>query len=127
MSRMAASSSTMSTLGIGAGLWQLYPHAAPDARLRAHRNLPAHPLHEVLANRQAEAEAAGGALPRVVPLEEVGEVLLGDAPGPVFDGHRRTREAQPHRLAGTGMLDGVGHGDQERLLEQRRIGDDLRR
>src|SRR5687767_12424394 len=98
MSRMASSSSTMSTLGIGAGLRQLHPHGGPDARLRAYQDLPAHPLHELLADRQAETEATGGAFPRVVALEEVGEVLFGDTSGLVLDGHRCPGEAQPPRL-----------------------------
>src|SRR3712207_4871582 len=127
MSRIASSSSTMSTLGIGDGLRQLYPHGGPDALLRAYQDLPAHPLHEVLTDRQAETKPAGGAFAQVVALEEVGEVLLGDASGLILDGHRCPREAQLHTLAGAGMLNSVGYGDQECLLEQRGIGDDPRR
>src|SRR5918997_2761267 len=120
---MASSSSTMSSLGIGFGLRQPYPHGGPDALLRANRDLAAHPLHEVLADRQAEARTGGGAFPRVEALEDVGEVLLGYTSCPVLDGHGGPGEAQSHRLAGVRMLDGVGYGDQDRLLEQRGIGD----
>src|SRR3712207_2519652 len=124
MSRMASSSSTMSTLGIGFGLRQLYPHGGPDALLGADRDLAVHLLHEILADRQAETGATGGTFPRVEAFEEVGEVLLGYASRFVLDGHRCSGEAQPHRLAGIRMLYGVCDGDQERLLQQRGIGDD---
>src|SRR5918998_729878 len=127
MSRMASSSSTISTLAVIVGFRQLYPHGGPDALLGADRDLPSHPLHELLTDRQPEANAAGGVSPRrIEAFEEVGEVLFGDASGLVLDGHRCPGEAQPHHLAGAGMLDSVGYGDQERLLEQRGIGDDRR-
>src|SRR3712207_216290 len=113
---MASSSSTMSSLGIGFGLRQLYPHGGPDPLLGAERDLAAHPLHEILADRQAEARTAGGASPRVEALEEVGEVLFGDASCPVLDGYRGPGDAQPHRLVRIRMLDGVGYGGQECLL-----------
>src|SRR5918994_911090 len=100
MSRMASSSSTMSSLGIGFGLRQPYPHGGPDALLGADRDLAAPSLHEVLADRQAEARTGGRASPRVEALEDVGEVLLGYAPCPVLDGHSGPGEAQSHRLAG---------------------------
>src|SRR4051812_42378128 len=108
---MASSSSTMSTLGIGFGLRQLYSHGGPDALLGAYRDLAAHPLHELLADRQPEAKAARGVFPRrIEAFEEVGEVLFGDTSGLVLDGHRCPGEAQPHGLAEAGMLDGVGYG-----------------
>src|SRR5215211_2685739 len=116
MSRMASSSSTMSTLGIGFGLRQFYPHGGTDALLGADRDLAVHLLHEILTDRQAETSATGGTFPRVEALEEVGEVLLGYAFRFVLDGHRRPGDAKPYRLAGIRMLDGVCDGDQERLL-----------
>src|ERR671917_2334790 len=116
MSRMALSSSTMSTLGIGLGLRQLYPHGSPHTLFGADRDLAVHLLHEVLANWQAETGAIGGTLPRVEAFEEVGEVLLGYASRFVLDGHRCSGDAQPYRLAGIRMLYGVHDGDQERLL-----------
>src|ERR671910_1942771 len=116
MSRMASSSSTMSTLGIGFGLRQLYPDGGADALLGVDRDLAVHLLHKVLANRQAETSATGGTFPRVEAFEEVGEVLLGYASRFVLDGHRGPGEAQPYCLAGIRMLYGVCDGDQERLL-----------
>src|ERR687889_12073 len=127
MSRMASSSSTMSTLGIGFGLRQLYPHGGTDALLGADRDLAVHLLHEIFANRQAETSATEGTFPRVEAFEEVGEVLLGYASRFVLDGHRCSGDAQPYRLAGIRMLYGIGYGNQERLLEQHGIGDDPRR
>src|SRR5215208_265761 len=127
MSRIAASSSTMSTLGIRFRLRQLYPDGCPDALLRADRDLPAHPLYEILANGQAETSATGGTFPCVEAFEEVGEVLLGYASRFVLDGHRCSGDAQPYRLAGIRMLYGVCDRDQERLLEQRGISNDPRR
>src|SRR5215212_11425495 len=127
MSRIAASSSTMSTLGIRFRLRQLYPDGCPDALLRADRDLPAHPLYEILANRQAETSATGGTFPCVEAFEEVGEILLGYTSRFVLNGHRGPGDAQPYRLARIRMLYGVCDGDQERLLEQRGIGDDPRR
>src|SRR5215211_7552231 len=116
MSRIASSSSTMSTLGIGFGLRQLYPHGGPDALLGADRDLAVHLLHEILADRQTETSAPGGTLPRVEAFEEVGEVLLGYASRFVLDGHRCSGDPQPYCLAGIRMLYGVCDGDQERLL-----------
>src|SRR3712207_8602794 len=104
---MASSSSTMSTLGTGFDLRQLYPHGSPDALLGADRDLAVHLLHEILANRQAETGATRGPFPCVETLEEVGEVFLGYAPRFILDGHRCPRDAQPHRLAGIRMLYGV--------------------
>src|ERR671916_2860019 len=117
MSRMALSSSTMSTLGIGFGLRQLYPHGGPHALLGADRDLAVHLLHEILANRQAETSTTGGTLPRIETLEEMGEVLLGYASRFVLDGNRCSGDAQPYRIAGIRVLYGVCDGDQERLLE----------
>src|ERR671911_65967 len=108
MSRMASSSSTMSTLGIGFGLWQPYPHGGPDTLLGADRDLATHPLHEILADWQAETKAAGGASPRVEALEEVGEVLFGDTSCPVLNGHRCSGDPHSHHPVGIRMLDGVG-------------------
>src|SRR5215217_3389574 len=116
MSRMALSSSTMSTLGIGFGLRQLYPHEGPHTLLGADRDLAVHLLHEILANRQAETGATRGTFPSVETLEEVGEVLLGNASRFVLDGHRCSGDAQAHRLAGIRVLYGVCDGDQQRLL-----------
>src|SRR5687767_9330744 len=127
MSRMALSSSTIKTLGIGFGPRQLYPHGGPDALLGADQDLAVHLLHEVLANRQAKTGATGGTFPRVETLERVGEVLLGYASRFVLDGHRCPGDAQPYRLAGVRMLYGVHDGYQKRLLQQRGIGDDPRR
>src|SRR5215204_1729354 len=124
MSRMASSSSTMRTLGIGFGLRQPYPHGGPDALLGADRYRAAHPRHEILAYRQAQTKAAGGASARVEALEEVGEVLFGDASCPVLNGHRCSGDPHSHHPVGVRMLDGVGYGDQKCLLEQRRIGED---
>src|SRR3712207_3638286 len=100
MSRMASSSSTMSTLGIEFGLRQLYPHGGPDALRGADRDLTIHLLYEILANRQAETSATGGTFPRVETLEEVGEVLLGYASRFVLDDYRCSGDVQPYRLAG---------------------------
>src|SRR3712207_6554678 len=124
MSRMASSSSTMSTLGIRFRLWQLYPHRGPDAHLGANRHLAAHSLHEILADRQTKTKAARGTSTRVEALEEVGEVLPGDASGPILDGHGCSGDAHSHRLVDIRMLDGVGYGDEECLREQRGIGED---
>src|SRR5215207_6334310 len=111
MSRMASSSSTMNTLGIGFDLRQLYPHGSPDALLGADPDLAVHLLHEILANRQAETSATRGTLPRVEAFEEVREVLLGYAFRFVLDSHRCSGDAQPYRLAGIRMLYGVCDGD----------------
>src|SRR5215208_2327839 len=127
MSRMASSSSTMSTLGIGFGLRQFYPDGGPDALRGADQDLASHLLHKILANRQAETSATGGTFPCVEAFEEVGEILLGYASRFVLDGHRCSGDAQPYRLAGIRMLDGIGYGNQERLLEQHGIGDDPHR
>src|SRR3712207_4902783 len=116
MSRMASSSSTMSTLGIGAGLRQLYPHGSPDALLGADRDLAVHLLHEIPANRQAETSATGGTFPYVEAFEEVGEILLVYASPFVINGHRCSGDEKSYRLAGVRMPDGVGYGDQECLL-----------
>src|SRR5215210_1796586 len=121
---MASSSSTMSTLGIGFGLRQLYSHGGPDALLGADRDLAVHLLHEIPANRQAETSATGGTFPQVEAFEDMGEVLLSYASCFVLDGHRCPGDAQPYRLAVNRMLYGVCDGDQERLLEQRGIGGD---
>src|SRR3712207_594500 len=120
---MESSSSTTSSLGIRFGLRQFYPHGCPHALLGANRDLAAHSLHEILADRQAEARTAREAFPRVEALEDVGEILLRYASCSVLDGHRGPRETQSHHLAAFRMLDGIGYGDQERLLEQRGIGD----
>src|SRR3712207_9090261 len=92
---MASSSSTTSSLGIGFGLRQPYAHGGPYPLLGADRNFAAHSLHEVLADRQAEARTAGGAFPRVEALEDVGEVLLGYASRSVLDDHRGPGEPHP--------------------------------
>src|SRR5215207_1436428 len=104
MSRMASSSSTMSTLGIGFGLRQFYPHGGTDALLGADRDLAVHLLHEILANRQAETSATGGTSPRVEAFEEVGEVLLGYASRFVLDGHGCSGAAPPYFRAGFRLL-----------------------
>src|SRR5215211_1527949 len=125
MSRMASSSSTMSTLGIGVGLRYRYSHEGPYAALGAYRDLAAHPLHELLADRQPEAKAARGIFAwRIEAFEEVGEILLRYASGLVLDGHRRPGDKHSHLLARIRVLDRIGYGDQERLLEQRGVGDD---
>src|SRR5918993_1255860 len=121
---MALSSSTMSTLGIGFGLRQLYPYGGPDALLGADRDLAVHLLHEIPANRQAETSPIGGNFPRVEAFEEVGEILLSYAYRFVLDGNRCSGDAQRYRVSGIRMLYGVCDGDQERLLEQRGVGDD---
>src|ERR687889_1000126 len=124
MSRMASSSSTMSTLGIGFGLRQLYPHGGSDALLGVDRHLAVHLLHEILADRQAETGATGGTFPGVEAFEEVGEVPLGYASCFVLDAQRCSGYTQPHRLAGVRMLYSVCDGYQERLLQQRGVGED---
>src|SRR5215213_1492410 len=104
-SRTAGSSSTMSILGID--LWQPYLGGRTFPFARTEGDSSSHPLDEVTADREPEAETPGGTLAPVEALEEVGEVFGIYPASFVLDDKRPAVHPQLHIAAALGVLHGV--------------------
>src|SRR5215212_3349154 len=121
-SRTAGSSSTISMLGIYAGLRQLDLDRGSYPFSGANRDAASHPLGKILTDGQPETEALGAARAPVEALENVWKID-GAYPGSlVLHGNGTRLRAKLNVSAPVGVLYGVAEQDHKHLLEPFGIG-----
>src|SRR5215203_1856865 len=111
MSLTAGSSSTISILGIQVRLWQLNLYCSADPFPRTDGDAASHPLGELFADREPQAEAFRASLSPVEALENVRKVYRAHPRSFIFHSNGATLYAHSYVPTPAGVLDRVAEQD----------------